>query len=353
MKSQITMKDIADHFGMSLNTIHKAISGKPGVSDATRKKILKYAEENGYQLNEMASILKRRQLSVTICLPQPDESNRYFYPEIWSGCREYLREWSALNIHSKEISFPGSSLSETLSFLAQDCQQGHRVDGLLTVPPRDASGMEALRRLSDLGVSTVFVTEDNPHCRRLGAVTGDYYAAGQLMAEQISHLLKPDARIGLMAGDEYNEAHYAIAKGFHEYMRQNCPSFTITNLYGYTETAPFEEQVLEFLSVNAPDAMLSVFARGSAVLSRALKKSGMAGKIPAIANDVFPENIDALKDGTFINLVFKDPFRQAYLATKMLCEYLVKEMPPEDTVQTVESRLVFCSTLKYYLPSCT
>lgn len=26
MKSQITMKDIAQHFGMSLNTIHKAIT---------------------------------------------------------------------------------------------------------------------------------------------------------------------------------------------------------------------------------------------------------------------------------------------------------------------------------------
>ena len=38
MKSQITMKDMAQHFNVSLNTIHKAIYGKPGVSEATRKK---------------------------------------------------------------------------------------------------------------------------------------------------------------------------------------------------------------------------------------------------------------------------------------------------------------------------
>ena len=40
MKSQITMKDMAQHFNVSLNTIHKAIYGKPGVSEATRKKIV-------------------------------------------------------------------------------------------------------------------------------------------------------------------------------------------------------------------------------------------------------------------------------------------------------------------------
>ncbi|MFT4004860.1 MAG: helix-turn-helix domain-containing protein [Lacrimispora sp.] len=60
MKSQITMKDMARHFGVSLNTIHKAIAGKPGVSEETRKKILSYADANGYKLNTMASFLKRK-----------------------------------------------------------------------------------------------------------------------------------------------------------------------------------------------------------------------------------------------------------------------------------------------------
>lgn len=350
MKSQITMKDIADHFGMSLNTIHKAIAGKPGVSDVTRKKILKYASDNGYQLNTMASILKRKQLTVAVCLPQVNENSKYFYGDIWDGCRAYLKEWSALNIQTEEFAFPDNSFSSAITSLVQKHASGNSIDGLLTIPPQDDAGINAIKKLSEQGTSIVFVTGDNSRCQRLGAVSADYHAAGQLMAEQICNLLPPESHVCLMTGDEYNDAHYTVAKGFHEYIRQNQIALTVDNLYGYYETDALDEKLLDILHNKQPDAVLSVFARGSAVLSKALKESHKAGKIPAIANDIFPENVDALKDGTFTNLVFKDPFRQAYLAMKMLCDYLVRETIPEESVHRVEARLIFRSNLKYYYP---
>jgi len=46
------------------------------VSDDHKKKILKYASDNGYQLNTMASILKRKQLTVAVCLPQVNENSK-------------------------------------------------------------------------------------------------------------------------------------------------------------------------------------------------------------------------------------------------------------------------------------
>lgn len=352
MKSQITMKDMAEHFGVSLNTIHKAIAGKPGVSQATRKKILEYAEANEYQLNAMASILKRKKLTIAVCLPQLDEDNRYFYYDIWRGCRNYLREWESLNIQTREIAFQNGELSRILSVLAGEYEQEPSLDGLLTVPPRDEAGMKAVKTLTEKGVAVVFVTEDNGKCSRLGAVIGDYYAAGQLMAEQICNILKTDSRICLMAGDEYNDAHYMVAKGFHEYIRRSGCGHRVFNLYGYYETELLDEKILDILKEDPPDAILSVFARGSAVLYKALKTSNMAGRIPVIANDIFPESVEALKDGAFTNLIFKDPYRQAYLAMKMLCEYLVKDLRPKETVRKVEISLIFRSNLKYYEALC-
>lgn len=348
MKSQITMKDIADHFGMSLNTVHKAIAGKPGIGDATRASILEYAEKNGYQRNTMASILKRKQLTLALCLPQLDQNSRYFYHDIWTGCRKYLEEWPSLNLQVREIPFPSNGLSKSLSSIASECEQGCHIDGLLTVPPKDDSGISALKKIAERGTAIVFVTEDNPQCGRLGAVTGDYYATGQLMAEQICNILKGQGQIYLLAGDEYNDAHYLTAKGFHEYIRQNHNGFTVTNLYGSYETSQSVQELSSLLDVKKPDAALSVFARGSAALCTALRKSDLAGKIPAIANDLFPENIEALKDGIFTNLIFKDPYRQAYLAIKMLCEYLLKETIPEKSLLKVEGKLIFRSNLKYY-----
>lgn len=348
MKSQITMKDMATHFGVSLNTIHKAIAGKPGVSQATRERILEYAAANDYQLNAMASILKRKKLTISVCLPQLAEDNRYFYYDIWRGCRNYLKEWESLNIQTREIAFENGELSRTLSTLAAEAEQEEILDGLLTAPPRDEVGMKALETLTKKGVAVVFVTEDNTKCCRLGAVVGDYYAAGQLMGEQICNILKPESRICLMAGDEYNDAHYMVAKGFHEYIRRYGNGHSVSNLYGYYETELLDEKILNILAKDVPDAILSVFARGSAVLYKALKTSNMAGRIPVIANDIFPESVEALKDGTFTNLIFKDPYRQAYLAMKMLCEYLVKDLRPNETVHKVEISLIFRSNLQYY-----
>ncbi|WP_312426515.1 substrate-binding domain-containing protein [Lacrimispora sp.] len=348
MKSQITMKDMARHFGVSLNTIHKAIAGKPGVSEATRKKIMDYADANGYKLNAMASFLKRKNIKIAVCLPELDEDSKYFYSYIWQGYRKYMAEWGDLNIQVLEIPYKKGNLIETLRQLETECEGSDKLDGLLTAPPRDEAGIHVIRQFTDKGVCVVFVTGDNDECGRLGTVVGDYYAAGQIMAEQICNILKEKSRILLMAGDQYKDSHYLVAKGFHEYIRQSRAEYAIEDLFGYYESDRLDESIMQTLTRNPPDAVCCVFARGSAVLYKALKSSGMAGKLPVIANDVFDENVAALKDGTFTNLVFKDPYKQAYLAMKMLCEYLLKDMEPKDRVRKVEIVLIFKSNVNYY-----
>ena len=84
------------------------------------------------------------------------------------------------------------------------------------------------------------------------------------------------------------------------------------------------------------------------MLAEVLRESGLSGTIPVIANDVFDESVSALQDGTFTNIVYKDPTRQAYLATKMLCEYLVKGNVPKEQVKKVEIALIFKGNVNYY-----
>ena len=319
MKSQITMKDMAQHFNVSLNTIHKAIYGKPGVSEATRKKIVSYAEKNGYRLNAMASMLKRKNMKIAVCLPK-------------------------FNLEIQELAYEKGELSRTLEALCEKVKAGEELDGLLTVPPGDEKGICAVRYFTDKGLPVVFVTEDQDRCGHLGTVVGDYYAAGQLMAEQACR----GRRILLMTGDPYKDSHYLVAKGFHEYMRQEKKEYAVEDLYGYYELDHLDKNVLDILKENPPDLICCVFSRGSAVLYRALKKSGMAGRIPVIASDVFDETVRALKEGTFTNLVFKDPCKQSYLAIKMLYEYLLMDKEPAEKVRRVEIVLIFKSNVNYF-----
>lgn len=351
MKSQITMKDIANHFGVSLNTVHKSISGKPGVSENTRKKIVDYANKNGYKHNTMAAYLKKKVIRIAVCLPEVDENSKYFYYFIWKGYRKFLKEWSGINIQIDEVPYKKEGLAKALIRIGKAYDEGNKIDGILTVPPWDKTGIHAIEHLTDKGVCVVFVTGDNSTCNRWGFVSGNYYSAGQIMAEQICNILQPGSRILLMVGDEYRDSHYMAAKGFHEYVRQNQRKYNIENVFGFEDLNKLETSIQNMIKANAPDGICCVFARGSAVLLKALHKSGMAGKIPVIANDVFHENIIALKEGTFTNLVFNDPYKQAYMAMKMLCEYLIMDIHPKTKGKMVETILVFKSNVNDYWKS--
>ena len=46
--AKVRMQDIADRLGVSAVTVHNALTGKRGVSDSVREKVLSTAKEMGY-----------------------------------------------------------------------------------------------------------------------------------------------------------------------------------------------------------------------------------------------------------------------------------------------------------------
>ena len=54
MKRRVTIKDIAAEAGVSLGTVHLALSDKPGVGAVTRERIRRIAKEMDYHPNTVA-----------------------------------------------------------------------------------------------------------------------------------------------------------------------------------------------------------------------------------------------------------------------------------------------------------
>lgn len=96
MKAKVTIRDVAAKAGVSISSVHFALSGKSGVSDETREKIRRTAEELGYQPNTLASSLKRSTQRIAILVPSEDGDNQYYYPPMWRGIHDYL---STLNVN--------------------------------------------------------------------------------------------------------------------------------------------------------------------------------------------------------------------------------------------------------------
>lgn len=62
----ITAKEIAEKLGLSATAVSMALNNKPGVSTETRKKIIRYAEENGYDFSKLS--LKRCRSGSLYCI---------------------------------------------------------------------------------------------------------------------------------------------------------------------------------------------------------------------------------------------------------------------------------------------
>ena len=85
-----TIKDIAKELGISYSSVSRALNGKRGVSDETRKEIEEKAFEMGYQPNDLARGLVNK-VSKTIGVIIPDITNPFF-SEIVKGIIEASKE---------------------------------------------------------------------------------------------------------------------------------------------------------------------------------------------------------------------------------------------------------------------
>ncbi|QZT37480.1 LacI family transcriptional regulator [Halosquirtibacter xylanolyticus] len=122
-KGHITIHDIAKALNVSASTVSRALKDDKRISEATRKRVIKYAQENGYRPNVVASNLrKQRTETIGVIVPRID---RHFLSTIISSIEQYAHQhgFSVLITQSRE-----SIIAESKAVLTMFNQ---RVDGLL------------------------------------------------------------------------------------------------------------------------------------------------------------------------------------------------------------------------------
>ena len=349
---RVTMKDIATALGVSINTVHKAITGKSGVSEKTRAKILAFAEQNGYRRNESASSLRRKDANVLICLPSSSGSGRYYYSYAWEGCRRFMEEARDTGMRFECIEYPMGSQLPCLEDVLVRVNDGERVDGLVALAPTNAAETHALRALTEAGIVIELLNGSGADTGRFGSVVADYEAAGHLMAEQTCNLVRSrtdSAHVLLLSGDPYVDSHYLVARAFHEYILEHLPSAEVEDFTGaHAQADALRAKLVERLRSDVPHVACSVFAAGSEVLGDALVEAGCTGRVAAIGSDLFPESVLALRRGIFTNVVYKDPTGLAYRAVEALAQHLLWGTAPAADVEVFPVELVFRSNLDHY-----
>lgn len=88
-KQSVNMTDVADRAGVSIATVSRALRGEPGVSAATRQRVMRVAQDLAYVVSPAASTLSGGSTGrVGVVLPRVDA---WFYGAVVAGIAEGFR----------------------------------------------------------------------------------------------------------------------------------------------------------------------------------------------------------------------------------------------------------------------
>lgn len=346
---RVTIHDVAAKAGVSISTVHQALNGKNGVSEATRERILEIAENLGYQPNIHASNLKRKSKHIVVFLPSESRSNRYFYQPVWKGVRDAAHEMDDWNVNYTEVEFYFDETSDNEQLhLLRTLIQENKIDGILTVGHLDLLSDTEWEDIRRRGIAVAQISSDNEKSHSIFCVQPNYEIIGRTMAELVFGHIPSFGSIVLCAGNPDWSAHNLVTAGFCAYMQENGHQNKVYYQHSWDMRSENYQEILSLLRQPDVAACCSVLSQASIQLGEALEESGKWKTVFAVGSDLSEENMDRLNRGVFRNLVQKNPYAQGYIGMKMLIAYLAQGISPDNKRIYVGSEVIFRSMLPVY-----
>ena len=246
-RSPVTLKDISQRTGYSVNTISHALNGKKDISDKTRKLIAETAEEMGYIRNSLAGGL-RSGITGTIAVIVSDISNPLFGIMV-KEMEILLRKW---NVNLFIMNTNEDAATEEKAILSA---LGHNVDGLIICPTQKDS--DILHRLDMEHVPYVLLGRKPNGESASNYVVWDDFQGGYEATKYLISL--GHKRILCLSGPSYISSAKERLAGYHQALYEAgiplCPELI-------HEVQPVGEDLKEILtdSFALPDGFTAVFA---------------------------------------------------------------------------------------------
>lgn len=187
-KPEVTIHDIAKKLNIAASTVSRALKDNPLISEATREKIKKAADEMGYRPNVMAANFRtKRTNTIGVIVPL---INRHFFSAVISGIEDvaYQQGFAVTISQSNDNFVKEDKIAHTLF--------ANRVDGLILSIGMETKTTEHLRLFSDRNIPLVFFDRVVDEIDAHKIVVDDFGAAYKATQHLIDKGRKQIAHIG-------------------------------------------------------------------------------------------------------------------------------------------------------------
>jgi LacI family transcriptional regulator, galactose operon repressor len=315
---------IAHLADVSIGTVDRALHGRDGISESTRDRILRIAEQIGYTPNLAARALSvaRADLRIGVCVPR---EIHLFYDQLWSGILDEAHRVGQLGVHfvNRPVQALGDQDVEAFEELLES-----GVAGIILT----AGNPDALKPLIDSaeerGVRVVCVSTDAPESRRSSIVCVEPWLNGHLAGELMGKFVSPGASVAVVAGMLNTEDHRKKTDGFSAAFPKFCPGGTVADVIeGHEDEDESFQKTFALLERFPALSGLYVNTVNCLPVCRALGARGLAGKVKLITTDLFAEMEPYFKRGTIAASIYQQPHRQGQLAVRLMADNLTHKVP--------------------------
>lgn len=337
-----TIRDIADAAGVSISSVHLALNGKSGVSEATRERVKRIAEELNYKPNILASNLKRDPRSVAVILPPREADSGYYFNLMWSALEDYTPLAADYNL----ILTP---------FVCSEREGGldgfspEKFNGVVSAGMTAAFREDVFSAIRSSGVPLVLLDSDVPGSGRICCVDADADTVGRVTAELLVDTIhRVDGEI-LVCGvgpsfENRRLTEETICRELEPYGMGG--RLRIMNFDREDETC-FRE-LRSALAGGFFAGACAVNSRSTRALGDAVAAAGQQGYFPVVGNGLFEESREFLRKGVMTALVDKRPYDQCRRALSVMEDLLVRGQYPEEARQHIKIEVIFRSVLDQY-----
>jgi LacI family transcriptional regulator len=310
---------IAELAKVSIGTVDRALHGRPGISDSTRKKVLRIAREISYSPNPAARALSvgRAGIRIGICIP---EEIHFFYDQMRAGIFDEGRRVKGLGIDL--VYRPATELGAEKREITGLLQGG--VNAIIVTPGNPEVMTPLIDRAEKDNVRVICVTTDAPKSRRSSAVCVNPEFSGRLAAELMAKLLPPQSKTAIVTGMMNTEEHRQKTEGFRAAFAKDCSGGeTVAVIEAHESEKESYQKTCALLSEQEDLRGIYVNTVNSLPVCQALQRHKLAHKIKLITTDLFRQMVPYFERSTIAASIYQDPYLQGQTAVRMLADHLL------------------------------
>ena len=284
----------------------------------------------------------------------PKSNDQVFWHIMRSGVDEALHELGNINLTWRGPAYNDDTDSQ-IKILRVYTRPD--VDAIIIAPTDQTRLVEPILKAVKLGIKVIVVDSALDGNYHQNFIATDNYAGGELAAKRLVDTLNHKGNVVLfrtVAGSASTEER---AKGFLDYIAKNAPLVkVIADIYGGGSRGKDLRSATTLLqNTKRIDGIFAVNESASDGVLRALRNTGLAGKIVLVGFDSTDFLIEGLQKQDIDALIIQNPKQMGYLSIKAAAAaidqklsgqrkiYTEAKMVTKDNLQSPEIKQLICT----------